>query len=340
VSAPAAAGVRHDHGNDGYFEFTRPELRELVPATARRVLDVGCGAGALGAALKAERPGCEVVGVEGFPDAAARARTRVDAVLELDLDALAALPAGAGTFDAIVLGDVLEHLRDPERLLRALLPSLAPDGVLVCSIPNVKHWSVLAPLLVEDSWTYTDAGLLDRTHVHFFTLKEIGTMLDRLGLESIHVGVNDHLPLPEQLTPLVDLAVAFGADRERAAFGLGAYQYLVVARRKGPARPFVSVAYLEEILEAPELLSEYARHFEGRAEATLAVLAPGCDPADLGEAFAGAASALGLDRPGGADVVFLTDPAAADDLVVDAVYSRVPRTAFAGVRHTADAAKL
>jgi SAM-dependent methyltransferase len=193
------------------------------------VLDVGCGAGGVGAVLKTERA-CEVVGLEGFPDAAATARKRLDDCLCVDLDALEALPRGVGTFDAMVFGDVLEHLRDPARLLRALLPSLADDGVLVCSIPNVKHWSVVYPLLVRDRWTYEDAGLLDRTHVHFFTLDEIRDMLDELGLEAERVIAKDFAPLPASLSPLADLAAAHGADRAEAAARLGAYQYLVVAR--------------------------------------------------------------------------------------------------------------
>jgi SAM-dependent methyltransferase len=229
-AASRIAGVRDTHGRDGYFEHTRPELRALVPASTRRVLDVGCGAGGVGAVLKAELA-CEVVGLEGFPDAVATARERLDDCLCVDLDALEALPPGVGTFDAMVFGDVLEHLRDPARLLRALLPSLADDGVLVCSIPNVKHWSVVYPLLVRDRWTYEDAGLLDRTHVHFFTLDEIGSMLDELGLQAERVIAKDFAPLPARLSPLADLAAAYGADRAEAAARLGAYQYLVAARR-------------------------------------------------------------------------------------------------------------
>jgi SAM-dependent methyltransferase len=227
------SGVRRTDHEDHYFEHVRPELRVRVPQTAERVLDVGCGAGGLGAALKAERPGLRVVGLEGFPDAAAEARTRLDEVLEVDLDAIDGLPHPAGAFDAMIFGDVLEHLRDPQRLLRVLLPHLAPDGVLVCSIPNVKHWSVLHPLLVQDRWTYEDAGLLDRTHVHFFTLDEVGTMLDELGLEAVEIGVNDLAPLPAALTPLVDAAVALGAERDETAARLGAYQYLLTVRRSG-----------------------------------------------------------------------------------------------------------
>jgi SAM-dependent methyltransferase len=212
-----------------------------VPATAARVLDVGCGAGSLGAALKADR-GCEVVGLEGFPEAAERARERLDDVLCVDLDALDALPPETGSFDAMIFGDVLEHLRDPARLLRALLPSLSDDGVLVCSIPNVKHWTVVYPLLVKDRWTYEDAGLLDRTHVHFFTLAEISDMLDQLGLEGVQVIPKDFAPLPPALAPLVDCAAAFGGEPEETRLRLGAYQYVVVAQRPREAQPCSSGA--------------------------------------------------------------------------------------------------
>jgi SAM-dependent methyltransferase len=238
-AATGATGVRHEAGDQSYFEHTRPELRALVPIGTRRVLDVGCGGGALGAALKAERPGCEVVGLEGFPAAAARARGRLDDVLCLDLDSLDELPAEAGKFDAIVFGDVLEHLRDPLRLLRTLLPALADGGVLVLSIPNVKHWTVLYPLLVNDRWTYEDAGLLDRTHVHLFTGATAAHMLSELGLDLVHIGVNDLAPLPAAMEPLAGLAATLGAERSEAAARLGAYQYLLVAR-PGAAEPDTS----------------------------------------------------------------------------------------------------
>lgn len=234
TSPTGASGVRDAHGEDGYFEFDRPELRRLVPAGAFRILDVGCGSGAVGAALKAERA-CDVVGIEGFPEAAVRAASRLDRSLCLDLDALGALPQDLGRFDAMIFGDVLEHLRDPARLLRALLPSLHPDGVLVCSVPNVKHWSVVAPLLVQDAFTYTDAGLLDRTHVHFFTLNELGAMLDAAGMEATHVEATSMGPPPPSLDALVDAAVRCGAERDETRARLCAYQYLVVARRAGAA---------------------------------------------------------------------------------------------------------
>jgi 2-polyprenyl-3-methyl-5-hydroxy-6-metoxy-1,4-benzoquinol methylase len=214
---------------DTYYDWPRPELRERVPTGARLVLDVGCGRGALGAALKEERPGARVFGIVYVAEAAEVAAARLDDVIVADLDALEALPDHWEPFDAIVCGDVLEHLRDPAHALGLLRDALAPEGVLVASIPNIKHWSVLYPLLVKDRFTYEDAGLLDRTHVHFFTLEEIDAMFAacRLVVQSLG-GVSQ--PMPPALAPLLDAAVALGADRAETEARLGAYQYLLVAR--------------------------------------------------------------------------------------------------------------
>jgi SAM-dependent methyltransferase len=226
-----AAGVRAGEVSElgVYYEGDRPDLRELVPAGAQRILDVGCGAGGLGGALREER-GAWVMGVEFFPQAAERARDRLDELVVADLDALAELPIPEESLDAMLFGDVLEHLRDPHRLLEVLRTYLAPDGVIVCSIPNVKHWSVVAPLLVADRFTYTDAGLLDRTHVHLFTLEEIGRMLRETGFDLKKL-VRKDIPLPDGLEPLVDVAAGLGADSSETRARLSAYQYLVVATR-------------------------------------------------------------------------------------------------------------
>ena len=217
--------------DDAYFEFDRPELRALVPADARRVLDVGCGAGALGGALREER-GIEVMGLELSPDAAARARERLDAVVEADLDELDDLPFERGGFDAMVFGDVLEHLRDPHRLLRTLRPWLADDGALVCSIPNVAHWSVVLPLLTQDRWPYADAGLLDRTHVHFFTLTEAELMLRECGFTVESATMTLAQSPPPTVDHLTRFLTALGTDEQTTRQRLTAYQYLLVARPK------------------------------------------------------------------------------------------------------------
>ncbi|MBX5443269.1 MAG: class I SAM-dependent methyltransferase [Solirubrobacteraceae bacterium] len=223
-----AAGVG-EGGRDRYYTGDRPDIRELVPAGARRVLDVGCGAGALGEALKAQT-GAEVVGIEVFDEAADLAEARLDRVLRLDLQTLTELPYPDGYFDAMTFGDVLEHMHDPHGLLRTLRRYLAGDGTIVCSIPNVKHWSVVFPLLVRDRFTYADSGLLDRTHIHFFTLEEIGAMLEETGFEATALRANCVEPVPAEVATLADYAARFGEDREEVLQRLNAYQYLVAAR--------------------------------------------------------------------------------------------------------------
>jgi SAM-dependent methyltransferase len=234
MSTQVPHGVRGvevgDGGDDRYYGETRPELRELVPATARRILDVGCGAGALGAALKADLPHAEVVGIEAFPAAADLAEEVLDDVLRVDLQDFSHIPYEHGTFDAMVFGDVLEHMHDPHGVLRTLRPYLTPGGVIVCSIPNVGHWSVVGPLLLNDRWTYDDSGLLDRTHVHFFTLYEVDQMLTQVGFEVVHLGATRNGEVPAFLTGVVGLVGRYGGDRNEALARMSAYQFLVVAR--------------------------------------------------------------------------------------------------------------
>jgi GT2 family glycosyltransferase/tetratricopeptide (TPR) repeat protein/2-polyprenyl-3-methyl-5-hydroxy-6-metoxy-1,4-benzoquinol methylase len=178
ASAPAALG--RPAFDPGYFEFDRPELVAMVPGDARDVVDVGCGAGRLGAAIKA-RQECRVVGIEHNPAAAAAARSRLDLVVEGDAESLD-WQFPAHSFDAVVCGDVLEHLRDPLAFLRRVRTWLRPSGSLVASLPNVRHHSVVRGLLGGD-WTYEPAGLLDHTHLRFFTRREVEKLLFRAGFE-------------------------------------------------------------------------------------------------------------------------------------------------------------
>ncbi len=231
LSEPATAlagGVRaHRIEELGvYYAGDRPDLRALVPPTARRILDLGCGAGGVGAALKAQL-GAWVAGIELFPQAAELAAGRLDELIIADLDTVETLP---DELDVAIFGDVLEHLRDPGRLLEVVHRHLARSGMIICSVPNVKHWSVVVPLLVHDRWTYEEQGLLDRTHIHFFTLHEFDQLLAASRFEPTSLSCHD-IPFPPGLECLVDAAVALGAECAETRARLTAYQYLIVARR-------------------------------------------------------------------------------------------------------------
>lgn len=135
---------------------------------SKRVLDVGCSTGFLARALVGEL-GCTVAGVESDPEAADKARDVVDPLVVGDLDTLdLTAELGAGSVDVVVFGDVLEHLRDPVRTLRQARGLLAPGGFVVISIPNVAHGDLALSLLLGE-WTYRPLGLLDSTHLRFFT---------------------------------------------------------------------------------------------------------------------------------------------------------------------------
>jgi methionine biosynthesis protein MetW len=145
------------------------------------VLDLGCAHGALGAVI-AERRGCTVTGVDHDEIAVADARRRgieahVADLRSVDLHAL----LGDRRFDRIILADILEHLVEPERLLSQAVALLAEGGAIVASIPNVSHIDVQL-MLAGDEWRYVPAGLLDRTHLRFYTLASIRGLADACGL--------------------------------------------------------------------------------------------------------------------------------------------------------------
>jgi len=155
-----------------YFDHPRPQMRAFVPASARTVLDVGCGAGAFASGLREEwrRDGreLEIWGLECDLGAAAAAATVLDQVLQGSAeDLVGRLPAAH--FDCICCNDVLEHFAWPDRLLRDLRRVLKPGGVVVASIPNVRYFGNVWDLVVRGAWSYTDEGILDRTHLRFFT---------------------------------------------------------------------------------------------------------------------------------------------------------------------------
>lgn len=164
-----------------YFRHLRMQLLGLANQRPKRVLEVGCGTGASLSYFKSQ--GAEfVAGVELVPEVAeeARARPEVDAVhigsIE-DLD----LPYEVGFFNLIVAGHVLEHLINPWSVVRHLRELTAPGGQLIGSIPNVRYFRVAGGLLVSGRWRYEDEGVMDWTHMRFFTHASLLDLLDSAG---------------------------------------------------------------------------------------------------------------------------------------------------------------
>ena len=156
-------------------------LFNFVPENST-VLDVGCSTGNFGAALIEEK-GCLVTGVDLHAADVAEAKQRLTRALVMDINDKSAAET-LGTFDVIIFADVLEHLIDPRATLRALRKLLADGGSIVYSIPNMAHLSTRLDLLAGE-FPYTDTGLLDRTHLHFYDREEICNLFTEAGYEII-----------------------------------------------------------------------------------------------------------------------------------------------------------
>lgn len=154
----------------GYYARARSEILPHLPTRLTRLLDIGCGEGVTSSLIRSQHPGLGWIGgVELVPAAAAKAEKVLDQVWCGNLETLAfeqSIPAGS--IDAILCLDVLEHLVDPWQMVRRLSPLLHPEGHLIISVPNVRNWKFIRKLLFKGEFRYTDAGLLDRTHLRFF----------------------------------------------------------------------------------------------------------------------------------------------------------------------------
>ncbi len=177
-----------DLGTYEYFEDENLALLRHGPSD-RRILDVGCGSGTLGARLRAR--GNVVWGIDAAPDIAEPASRRLDRFLLADVTDRARIAEllGDERFDAIVFADVLEHLADPVRALRAYSSFLAPGGIVLVSVPNIAVWNVRLGLLLG-RFQYTPTGTLDRTHLRFFTRANLDRALSEAGLRVERVDVN------------------------------------------------------------------------------------------------------------------------------------------------------
>jgi 2-polyprenyl-3-methyl-5-hydroxy-6-metoxy-1,4-benzoquinol methylase len=161
-----------------YFQLERLDMLAFVPIGASSILEVGCGSGNFGKLLK-ERSPVQVWGIEVEAQAASMAADKIDRVICDAFSRELALPTQS--FDCIIFNDVLEHLVDPFDALLYCKELLSPGGVVVASIPNVRYFHNIISLVLYGDWEYTDTGILDRTHLRFFTHRSILKMFERLG---------------------------------------------------------------------------------------------------------------------------------------------------------------
>ena len=164
-----------------YYTGVRKDILPVIPKHSARVLEIGCGQGNTLAYLK-DNGYCDwACGVDLFPDAIEVAKTRLDEVYQGNIEEMN-LPIKVGSIDMILCLDVLEHLIDPQKAVAYLHTLLAPEGIIVASIPNVRHFSASLPLLLQNKWEYKERGILDNTHIRFFVRDSAVALMQSSGL--------------------------------------------------------------------------------------------------------------------------------------------------------------
>lgn len=213
----------HDHHN--------PDLLRILPADIQRVIEIGCSSGALAREFRKVSPAVHWVGVEVDPEYARAASRHCDQTVVANIERCAEeFFLQHQDRDCWIFGDVLEHLVDPWATLRSIRKVLPPGGMVAACIPNAQHWSVVMRL-VTGRFRYEGSGLLDRTHLRWFTRDTIHELFRDAGFRIVQeISRTFNEKQRERFLPLLlELNKACGVDPLTAASRLTPLQYVVRA---------------------------------------------------------------------------------------------------------------
>ncbi len=181
------------------YEAINKTVLSMVPPSAGRILDVGCGTGSLGSALHQLRP-CHITGITYSGDEARIATNNIDHVIQADLNTLDFSPLG--NFDCIIMSHILEHLYSPESLLERIKCALLQDSVILVGLPNILFWKQRKEFLIG-RWRYQNGGIMDRTHFRFFDAASSEKLLEQGGYTILERRYDGLFPLTKPVRKLM-----------------------------------------------------------------------------------------------------------------------------------------
>lgn len=228
----AADTLKYDR--EAQAEIQKPysvfaKIYRIVPEGSH-VLDVGCHTGKFGAVLK--QKGCRVTGIEIDAAAAEQAKKILDDLRLADVEEIDSFHDLAGKYDVILFLDILEHCRRPSEILKRVRESLSPQGFVIASIPNIAHWSIRLKLFLG-RFEYERTGLMDETHLRFYTLKTARQLFEHAGYQ---IELVDH----RFSIPMFRVRKVFGGTLAKILGycfpGLFSYQMIIKARPSQPER--------------------------------------------------------------------------------------------------------
>ncbi|KKI00362.1 hypothetical protein EO95_13890 [Methanosarcina sp. 1.H.T.1A.1] len=209
-----------------YYSNIRWDIIDLIPEGDHKVLEVGCGAGNTLMKIKEVNKAKEIYGVEINKESIQENIRNINKVAIGNVEQIdPQFPEEL--FDFIIFGDVLEHLINPEEVLKKYLKYLKKNGIIIASIPNIKNYAVLFNLIIRDKFEYKDAGILDRTHLRFFTKREIINMFDRSNMHIIKIKLKLNFPIKFR-----GKYVHFDSENVIPGSSFFTSQYIVCAKKK------------------------------------------------------------------------------------------------------------
>lgn len=216
-----------------YDDKPRTDIIDLITESPGYVFEIGCGSGATGETLKQKFPNIKYIGLESEERAAQIAQSRLDRVIVADIEKVNLEDYGLvkSHFDLLICADVLEHLYDPWKTLFALRDYLKKEGKVIASIPNTQNIRLILHLLTGN-WNYEKYGLLDATHIRFFTLDEIARLFSGTGYKVIHVIPKLNFKLENEGWPRdIDFGrILLKNVAKEEALRLFTFQYLIIAQ--------------------------------------------------------------------------------------------------------------